>query len=79
MLDEIGVHGTQRDTYKFVNKLKEKVIEDNITLPCKFEVRGSKWFWNTAHNVLAPKDAQEYNCSRFIVASRECSKMALSK
>ena len=44
MLDEIGVHGTQRDTYKFVNKLKEKEIEDNITLPCKFEVRGSKWF-----------------------------------
>ena len=44
LLDEIVVHGTQRDTYKFVNKLKEKVIEDNITLPCKFEVRGSKWF-----------------------------------
>lgn len=44
MLDEIGVHDTQRDIYKLVNKLKEKVTEDNITLPCKFEVRGSKWF-----------------------------------
>ena len=37
-LDEFGLHGTQRDTYKLVNKLKGKVIYDKITLSSKFDL-----------------------------------------
>ena len=37
LLDEIEWCGTQSDTCKFVNKLKEEVIDDNITLSSKFE------------------------------------------
>lgn len=30
LLDEIGLRGTQSDTYKFVNKLKKEAVYDNI-------------------------------------------------
>ena len=38
LLHEIGWRGTQRDTYKFINKLKDKVIDDNITFSSKFDL-----------------------------------------
>ena len=37
LLDEIGLGGTQNDTYRLVKTLQEKVIDDNITLSRKFD------------------------------------------
>ena len=38
LLDEIGLRVTQSDTYKLVNKLKNEVIDDNITISIKFDL-----------------------------------------
>ena len=38
LLDEIGLRGTQSDTYKLVNKLKDEVIDENITVSTKFDL-----------------------------------------
>ena len=38
LLDEIGLRGTQSDIYKLVNKLKDEVIDENITVPTKFDL-----------------------------------------
>ena len=50
LLDEIGLRGTQSDTYKLVNKLKEKVIDENITFSSKFDLSFDKF--NTSHFVI---------------------------
>ena len=72
LLDETGLHGTQRDTYKLVNKLKEGVIYDNIILPIKFdlEVQMILMYW-------IPKMHKTPTGERFIVACRKCSKKVL--
>ena len=38
LLEEIGWSGIQSDTFKLVNKLKEEVIDDNITLSSKLNL-----------------------------------------
>ena len=38
LLDNIGLRDTQSDSYILVNKLKEEVIDDNITLSSKFDL-----------------------------------------
>ena len=38
LLDEIALRGTQRDTYKLVNKLTEEVIDDSITFSSEFDL-----------------------------------------
>ena len=38
LLDEIGLRVTQSDTYKLVSKLKDEVIDDNITISIKFDL-----------------------------------------
>ena len=37
LLGDIGLRDTQSDSYILVNKLKEEVIDDNITLSSKFD------------------------------------------
>ena len=44
LLDKIGLRGTQSDTRKLVNKLKEEVIDGNITLSSKFDLEVQNGF-----------------------------------
>ena len=38
LLDEFGLYCTQSDTYKLVNKLKEEVINNNITFSRTYDL-----------------------------------------
>ena len=42
LIGEIEFCGTHTDNYKLANKLNEEVIDGNITLSSKFELRGPK-------------------------------------
>ena len=44
LLDEIGLRVIQSHTYKLVNKLKDEVIDDNITISIKFKLEVQNYF-----------------------------------
>ena len=74
MLDEIGLRGKQSDTYKLVNKLKEEVIDDNITLSSKFELQVPHNYKTLPRTNWFPKMQRTPARGRLIVASRKCCK-----
>ena len=79
MLDEIGLLGTQSDTYKLANKLKEEVIDDVITPSRKFDLELQYDFETLPIKYWLPKLHMAPTGASFIVAFRTCSTKALSK
>ena len=53
LLDETELHYTQSNTYKLASRMKEDVIDDNITLSSKSDLDVQSDVKDTAHNLLA--------------------------
>ena len=53
LLDEIELHYTQSNTYKLASRMKEDVIDDNITLSSKSDLDVQSDVKDTVHNLLA--------------------------
>ena len=79
MLDENGLHGTQNDRYELVNKLKEDLIDDNITFSSKFNLETQNGFKTLPIMNRLPKMHKTSTGTSFIVASKRCSTKTLSK
>ena len=70
-LDEIGLHGTQSNTDKLVDKLKKEVTDHKITLSNKFDLEFENDFKTLPIMYWLPKMHKTPTGAIFIVASRK--------
>ena len=73
------MRGTQTDTYKLVNKLKEEEIGDNVTVSGKLDLEVQNDFKTLTLTYWLSKRHKTPVEERFIVASIKCSTKALLK
>ena len=73
------MRGIQSDSYKLEHKLKEEVIDDNITLSTKFELEAQNDFKTLPIIYRLAKLDKNPTGARFIVASRKCNTKTSSK
>ena len=79
MLDEIALRGTQNNTYKLVNKLKEELFDDKVTTSSKFDLEVQNDFKALHIMHWLPKVCKAPTGAIFNVVSKKCCTEALSK